>query len=92
MYKKVILDGDVAKTEDGRVLGRNAGGFPGRIFFEDENENMIGAVYGTTDENGRFHTFCTGTSCNKTCFHSDAPSCRYNRKYVANAGYYVNID
>lgn len=91
MFKKVIF-GEVAKTEDGRVLGKEVGGFPGRIFFEDANGKMIGAAYGTTDEFGIFHTFCTGTTCGKNCFHSDAPSCRYNRKYVDNAGYYVNLD
>ena len=92
MFQKVILSGDVAKTEDGRVLGKEVGGFPGRLFFEDETGKMIGAIYGTTDENGNFHTFCAGTSCGKTCFHADSPSCRYNRKYVSNAGYYVDID
>lgn len=92
MFKKVVF-GSTCKTEDGKILGKEVGGFEGRSFFEDEDGNMYSATYGILDESGNFHAFCTNTrSCGGTCFNATSPSCRYNRKYQASAGYYVDID
>lgn len=92
MYKKVIW-GKVAKTEDGIILGKEVGSFPGRVFFEDEKGEITSAVYGILDEKGKLHTFCTNTkSCGKTCLNANSPCCRYNHKYQHAVGYYVDIE
>ena len=92
MYSKVVF-GTTCKTEDGKILGKEIAGFDGRIFFEDEKGNMIGAFYGVIDEKGELHTFCTNTkNCGKTCIKADSPCCRYNRKYQHTVGYYVHLD
>ena len=92
MYKKVIF-GAVVKTEDGKILGKEVGGYNGRIIIENEKGDWLNAIYGTVDEKKKFHSFCTHTrGCGQTCPASDSPSCRYNGKYQKDAGYYVDVD
>lgn len=91
MFEKVILGREV-KTEGGKILGKQIGGFDGRVIFEDDHGTQHCATYGIIDENGKFHAFCTGSAtCGNQCKATNSPACRYNRKYQHTAGYYVAV-
>ncbi len=92
--KKVNFEGnDVYLAETGEKVGEIRPSTDECIDVFLNNGVHVYAYYGTTDENGEFYIFCRNTTaCGRYCHASEAPECRYNRKYAERSGYYVDVD